>query len=269
MEYAEYENIKIIFYWLDNFEWLKVNSKVGELISSDKSEFVFLIFERAHMFLLKSNSELMKITNENLQKAGLTDVDSDIINFHINEIKEDAKKLIQNIVSLICAANLQVTNNVYGKIYEEAFNSKSNECRLCVAGTVINPEYFLNDEDSRVIKVANIRIEFANKLANYSAEERELIHYLVNYLQTGKILPILVVERGHEYNANCGIKFRSEMFDNYQIVPEFDRDILNPITDKNVLADYILGLLKSGVYHFKPEYEPECLKTILSGQGRK
>lgn len=116
-------------------------------------------------------------------------------------------------------------------------------CRIAVCGNIKDPTPYLIDEEERVAKIAEIRLNFERKWLNSPVEYKKEIEFIVTALEYG----IIKVFDGLTIRDNkLSIQFESVLFSNKTEYNDIDQDIVYNISDKRIFADAIYGLIKQG-----------------------
>ena len=129
------------------------------------------------------------------------------------------------------------------RIIEEMPYINNVFCRVAICGRIKNPTCYLIDEDERVVKVAETRLNFERKWLNSSTEYKKQVQFLVTALEYG-IITIINGLTNHIDNK-ISIKFESPLFNSQNECDYFsiDQDIVYNIADQRIIADVINELI--------------------------
>ena len=195
---------------------------------------------------------------------------TDIPNFANKILTKKYDYLMKHILSVTYQNKENSTR--YTEVIELVSNSLIENFRVYSSYYLDNPEKILNDTSNRVQKIASLRINFPQKLENYSNDEKEPINFLTNAIKVRAIqiwdglIPCFDETNIYRDDWFYAI-FRGLVKDN---INNFDEDVfkLGEI-NSNILASAIYERILTNELSFESGMEPQCYQKIIKPKTKK
>lgn len=237
-------------YTKEVLETMNFNSlKIGELIS--------YLNNCNGKFLDTSTGKMIdKLPNENYSQEIL-----------IKMCESQNKKMIEkNMITML---------NLIGQIIEDVKEdrlvktileetSKSNNDKVRLKCALVSPNYisFLNDGKEEIKEIAETKSQYYHDILNYSEEEKQLINYLGESINSGLIE---FVECPIDMNYDSKKRnISSDYFNEEETKIDY---ILTEISDKKIVSNLIYKLLLESKLTFYEPCEPSYWNDILNQNG--
>lgn len=281
LQNGDFNNVEMDLYeWMSSYDYQTLYSFVNGCIINENTDIFYII--AAHVNTASQNFRLdrrpLEYSKNVIRNSNYVISDSeiesrskpDILNFANRILSERYDYLMKHILNV--AYQNKENSKRYTEVIELASNSPIENFRVYSSYYLDDPEKLLNDASNRVQKIASLRINFPQKLDNYSNDEKELINFLtsalkVRAIQIGNGL-VPCFDETDTYRADWFYAiFRGLVKGN---VNNFDKDVdkLGEI-DSNILASAIYERLLTNELSFESGMEPQCYQRILKPKIKK
>ena len=252
-----------------NHRYDEIFAFIGRLQKYPNAIILSVLCATAQRAYLSPNANEFSIEQlkEKIEQSGSGPVNLETMNYQ--EIVDYANKRIVQMCEKILCKLMMVRAPKSDTVLEQEIKSvlaplqkhPSEKVRLHYCANV-DYEPFLNDENRRLRKVARILDDFYHRYYFFSENEVKCNNFLAAAIITGAITVFdgdVRCERPDMMYAS----FSSLLFEKGINVPEFDADICYTIDDKRILADVLMGYIKSGEIVMHSDILPPYFKTVL------
>lgn len=281
LQNGDFNNVEMDLYeWMSSYDYQTLYSLVNGCVINENTDIFYIIAThvntasqnfRLDRRSLEYSKNVIRHSDYVISASEIASMSKpDILNFANKILTEKYDYLMKHILSL--AYQNKENSKRYTEVIELVSNSPIENFRVYSSYYLDNPEKLLNDTSNRVQKIASLRINFPQKLENYSNDEKELINFLTNAIKVRAIqISDGLVPCFDETNI-----YRDDWF--YAIfrglvkgnINNFDKDVfkLGEI-DSNILASAIYERLLTNELSFESGMEPQCYQRIIKPKIKK
>ena len=250
-----------INYWFSIHDYNLINYAVVKSGNIENINLIHHILEKT--LSIMKNTYTTEYTKEELIKlikdssTGKNSIEEysyeELVNEWNYKVKSSCILILINIIN-ISIDNINKSYK-YKKIIDKIETLNDNYLNLYICAN-INYNKYLNHQDKRIRKVANLRRNFEKKWNYFSDNKKERIKWIETALKLGVINTIDGCLIDKEPDKMC-VLFESALFKKTQYIYDFDKDIFYTIqNDQRILASKINDLINDGIIELKDEYKP-------------
>ena len=255
--------------WFNEYEWDFLRCVAHGCLINGNTDMLYLLFisvnqrmqapnaashtntERLKQMIVNSGSWPENIENMSHQES---------VDYLNNKIIHGCEQVMRQII--YSSVELQDKDKRCNEILDKVVKSNNKACRLYCCGAVDDPTQFLDDQDTRIKKIANIRLDFNEKWKLYSDDEKETVNFLKTAINTNMIQCFDGLVGGKPEGVILA-NFRSSLFVNGGTdYMAFDEDIFRNIKDSRLLADELFKMIMRKKLFFEQGMQPSSYERI-------
>jgi len=260
-----------INYWFSIHDYNLINYVVVKSGNLENINIIHHILEKT--LNIMKNTYTTEYTKEELinlikdSSTGINNIEEysyeELLNEWNYKVKSSCIFILINIIN-ISIDNINKSYK-YKKIIDKIETLNDNYLNLYICANM-NYNKYLNHQDKRIRKVANLRRNFEKNLNYYSDNKKERIKWIETALKLGVINAIDGCLINKEPDKMCAI-FESDLFKKTQYIYDFDKDIFYTIqNNQKILASKINDLINEEKIIIKEEYKPTCFENLKTKQ---
>lgn len=267
---GNFKNVEMdINKWINEYEWNYLRCVAHGCLINGNTDVLYLLFLSVNQLMQapnaakRTNTERLKqtIVNSGSWPENIESMShQESVDYLNSKIVQGCERVMRQII--YSSVELQDHDKRCNEILDKLAKSNNKTCRLYCCGAVNDPTQFIGDQDERIKKVANIRLDFNEKWKLYSDDEKVTVNFLKTAINTNMIQCFDGLVGGIPEGVMLA-NFRSPLFVNGGTdYMTFDEDIFRNIKDNRILADELFKMIMRKKLFFEQGMQPSSYERI-------